>query len=48
MIGDLYKNTRVSQRKKKNELQKEDYTKLKDKQDSKNIISTKCKEKQDR
>lgn len=49
MTGSLYKNTTViSQKKKKNELQKQDYTKQKAQQGNKNAIFTRCKEKQDR
>lgn len=47
MTGDLFKNTRIVSKERKNELQKQDYTELKDKQGSKNIIFTRCKENKD-
>lgn len=48
MTGDLFKNTRIVSQERKNELQKQNYTELKDKQGSKNIIFARCKENKDR
>lgn len=46
MTGDLFQKTSI--RGKKNELRKQDYKKLKDKQGNKNTICIRCKERQHR